>query len=328
MPRLNKLDNLLFTVEEHPVFALVKTNGSERHLRVPDKKAIVNVTTQRVLGVVGKGYRLVTNCEALEWAYQCCQTAFPETKPGEWEVKSVDAPSTAGYCHIDLFHNSTALDFKFLPANERPQAYGPFIRVTNSYNGLRALSFNIGFYRKVCTNGMIAPQSVISFKFNHSQHDLPETIQFEIAYERLTEVKKSLGAHFDILRKCEVSGHEIQPLAYSALLLKRPEPWEPRSRLGEEWQMLTSHLSEMSDRYTAELGNNAYAVFNTITEFATHPLNNRCVHRDRHSFQTLAGIWLNTFTQASKQPDFSVAGYLEKTALARDSNGSAGRARI
>jgi|GEM_PF-6289583 len=39
-----------------------------------------------------------------------------------------------------LVHNSTALDFTFVPAAERPEAFGPFIPATNSYNGLRALS--------------------------------------------------------------------------------------------------------------------------------------------------------------------------------------------
>ena len=30
-----------------------------------------------------------------------------------------------------------------------------FIRLTNSYNGLRAPAFDIGFHRKVCKNGLI-----------------------------------------------------------------------------------------------------------------------------------------------------------------------------
>jgi len=158
MPRLTQVDDVLFPVEEHPVFVSVPTESGERRLSVPEKKAIVNKKTNRVLGVVSRGYRLVTNREALDWAYQCCQTAFPETKPGEWEVKATDAPGTAGHCFIDLVHNSAALDFQFVPAKDRPDAFGPFIRVTNSYNGLRALAFDIGFLRKVCKNGLILPK--------------------------------------------------------------------------------------------------------------------------------------------------------------------------
>ena len=158
-------DDVLFPVKEHAVFVSMTEPGGERRLAVPDKKAIVNATTGRVLGIVSRSYRLVTNCEALDMAQQCCRTVFPTTKAGEWSVNATDAPSTGGHCYMDLIHNSTALDFSSVPAADRPDTFGPFIRVTNSYNALRALSFDIGFYRKVCKNGLILPDSVIRFKF-------------------------------------------------------------------------------------------------------------------------------------------------------------------
>ena len=96
MPRLTQLEELLFPVEEHPVFVNVPTKSGERRLSVPDKKAIVNTQNYRVLGVVSRGYRLVTNREALKWAYECCSIAYPETKPGEWAVTTSDAPQTGG----------------------------------------------------------------------------------------------------------------------------------------------------------------------------------------------------------------------------------------
>ena len=85
-----------------------------------------------MLGIVSRDYRLVSNREAIDMAHKCCHTVFPETEPGEWEVRTIDAPSTAAYCHIDFVHNSTALDFTFVPPDERPDVFGPFIRVTNS----------------------------------------------------------------------------------------------------------------------------------------------------------------------------------------------------
>ncbi|TFG61292.1 MAG: DUF932 domain-containing protein, partial [Nitrospirales bacterium] len=197
---------------EHPVFVGMRTISGELRLSVPSNKAIVNTKTNRVLAVVSRDYRLVTNREALNWAYQCCQTVFPETKPGEWEVKASDAPATGGHCFIDLVHNSTALDFKFVPAKDRPDAFGPFIRVTNSYNGLRALAFDIGFYRKVCTNGMILPESMIRFKFNHLQRDIGEAISFEVDDKRLSQLKNSFSEYLGVLRECLVTYPNFQPL--------------------------------------------------------------------------------------------------------------------
>jgi hypothetical protein len=120
---------------------------------------------------------LVTNHEALKFGVQCCQAVFPETHPGEWAVTAVDAPGTGGHCLIDFTHNSSALDFNFSP--EQPDIFGPLIRVTNSYNGLRALAFDVGFFRKICSNGMIAPESIIRFKYTHQRHEIGDSIRFE-----------------------------------------------------------------------------------------------------------------------------------------------------
>jgi hypothetical protein len=65
MPRLSQLKDVLFPVEEHPVFVSMKTASGEQRLPVPDKKAIVNCDSGRVLGVVSRGYRLVSIEERL-----------------------------------------------------------------------------------------------------------------------------------------------------------------------------------------------------------------------------------------------------------------------
>ncbi len=243
MPRLNKLDDVLFPVEEHAVFVSVTNGEPEKRLSVPDKKAIVNTKSKRVVGIVSRGYRLVTNEQALEWAFQCCRTVFPETQIGEWDVQVTDAPSTGGHCFIDILHNTTALDFSVVVPNERPDAFGPFIRVTNSYNGLRALAFDIGFYRKVCKNGMILPDTIISFKFAHLRRDLGEEIQFEVSNKRLADAKASFSKYLDTLRDCKVSRANFEPMLSVALLLRVPTDLKPDTREAEQCTDLERHLS-------------------------------------------------------------------------------------
>lgn len=312
MPRLTELDDVLFPVDVHPVFVRITDKNGERRVAVPEKKAIVNRTTRRVLGVVSRGYRLVTNREALDMAYECCRTVFPETKHDEWEAKAVDAPSTAGYCRIDLVHNTTALDFSFLSPNKRADAFGTFIRVTNSFNGLRALGFDIGFYRKVCTNGLIIPESIIRFKFSHQRRDIGEKIHFEIAKERLTKFTTTFTDSLSGLRNCAVPQDQFEPLIAGALLLKPPRSAKPDPSEVADWRQLCRQLSEMSTRYVDELGENAYAVFNVMTELASRPPENRCIHRDRHSLQRLAGSWLTSFNDHCSKPGFSISRYLEQ----------------
>jgi uncharacterized protein DUF932 len=139
------------------------------------------------------------------------------------KFRPTDAPSTAGYCHFDLTHNSTALDFSFLPAAQRPEAFGPFIRVTNSYNGLRALAFDIGFFRKVCRNGLIVPDTIIRFKFVHLRRDIGQSISFNVARDRLAGLKASFGNLLGSLRDCAVPKADFPSLVRGALSLRPPE---------------------------------------------------------------------------------------------------------
>src|SRR5262245_38157018 len=102
MPRLTTLDDIFFPVEELPIFATRNEQQGERRLSVPSRKALVNRKTGHVLGVVSRDYRLVTNQQALQLAYECCRAVFPTTQAAEWDVNATDAPSTGGHCTIDL----------------------------------------------------------------------------------------------------------------------------------------------------------------------------------------------------------------------------------
>lgn len=293
-------------------------------LPATDKKAIVNVATSRVLGIVSRDYRLVTNKQALEWAYECCVTVFPQTKPAEWDVSTTDAPSTAGHCRIDLAHRTAALDFGDVRPGKRPDAFGPFIRVTNSYNGLRALSFDIGFYRKVCRNGLIAPETLVQFRFAHGRRDLGAGIRFDVARERLEKLQRKLDDTLSAIKECAVSRMAFETIVQSVMLIRQPLSLQPGSREADDWQKLNHHVGALCDRYAGELGETAYAVLNVITDFASHPPDNRHIHRDRHGLQRLAGTWLTGFGEQCRQPDFTVERYL--AALTTGPEGAAARA--
>lgn len=314
MPRLTNLDDIMFPVEEHPVFVNMSTKSGERCLPVPDKKALVNARSGRVLGVVSRGYRMVPNSKALDWAYQCCCLTFPETKPSEWQVTASDAPYTGSYCCIDLMHNTTALNFSLVSPQNRPEAFGPFVRVTNSYNGLRALTFDIGLYRKVCKNGMIVPDAIIRFSYAHLSREIGREIAFEIDHARLEKVKTVFNDYMDVLRECTVPRAYFLPLLRGALHINEPKNITTNRKITDEWKSLSGHLEATCYQYIQELGENAYSAFNAITDFASHPPENRCVYRDRHSYQQLAGAWLSRFHDECRQKDFSLSEYLVKLA--------------
>ncbi|MBK9991055.1 MAG: DUF932 domain-containing protein [Verrucomicrobia bacterium] len=311
MPRITRLNEIMFPVEEHPVFARISEDGFDHDLVIPSKKAIINGRTRKVIGVVGQNYRTVSNTEALDMATRCCATVFPETKPGEWQAATVDGPSTAGYCQIDLRHNTAALNFNCVPAANRPEVFGPFIRVTNSFNTSRALNFAIGFYRKVCKNGMILPQEIIRFSFVHSRRALNSEIMFTVDKFELEKYKGLFTQSMAVLNSCTVLPQHFDLLMRAGLSIQPPANLTDSPRIASDWGKLGAHITEVNTRYAGELGENAYAVFNAITDIASHPpTENCCVRRDRHSFQSLAGSWLASFTTACSAPSFSIENAL------------------
>jgi len=190
------------------------------------------------------------------------------------------------------------------------EAFGPFIRVTNSYTGLRALAFDIGFHRKVCSNGLIAPDTIIHFKFSHQRRDLGSGIRFDVAHDRLEKLQARLGDYFAAVRECPVPRAAFEPMLRGVLLLRLSQTLQPNTREADDWEALQQYLHELSDRYARELGESAYGVLNAITDFASYPPANRHVHRDRHSLQRLAGAWLSEFSQTCQRPDFGIDTYL------------------
>jgi hypothetical protein len=283
--RLSELKDVLFPVEEHPIFVGLKDDSGERRLRVPDRKAIINGVTFKVLGVVGREYRLVTNQQALEWAYECCRSVFPDTTAAEWEVNATDGPATGGYCRIDLVHRTARLDFGDVRPGQRPDAFGPFIRVTNSYNALRALAFDIGFYRKVCRNGLIVPETIVRFKFPHQRRHLAAGIRFEVARVRLATLQAELSEQVAALKNCRVPRIAFPALVRGALMLRPLRAPRPTTRDVEEWMSLEAYIEQLCNRYAIELGESAYALLNVITDFASRPPSNRHVHRDPHGLR-------------------------------------------
>jgi len=159
---------------------------------------------------------------------------------------------------------------------------------------------------------LILSESVIRFKFIHLQSEIGKAIRFEIAHDKLAKLKTSFREYLGVLWNYPVSRVQFEPLVFAILLLRKPKHAMSRSREAADWDALVKHLVAMCDRYVGELGENAYAAFNVITEFASHPPKNRCVYRERHSFERLAGTWVNEFCCVCREPGFDLGEYIEK----------------
>ena len=160
------LQALIFEVDEVPVEAVVTGSSVTYRQRVHSNKALVHRPSGRVLGVVGRDYHVVTNQKAIDLARKVAVAVFPDWSEEEWQVRRATGPRTLSYACIDLLHSTHAVNLKG-SASHKADCYTPFIRVTNSFNGTRALRFDFGFMRMHCSNGVIVEEEIATLNSAH-----------------------------------------------------------------------------------------------------------------------------------------------------------------
>lgn len=296
----------------------VRTPNNSQGFAVPGKQAVIDSETDNVLGVVSTGYRLVTNREACAYARKCAAAAFPNTKEDEWEILVADAPRSKCYCHIDLYHKTGKLDFDYVMVGTRedvPDVYGPYVRVTNSYNGQRALKFTIGCYRKTCQNGLTAASDLVSFSFAHTKDSIKSDIKFKVAHYKIQRMRDDFKEYFDVLHKYQINREDGTRLIKAVLAIRMPksvreENGTKLTAVYQDWFKLDGYIDSLYTRYANTLGDTAYAVLQASTDLASQPINNLCLRKDRHALQRLAGEWLVDFRKRCVQPDFDLSAYL------------------
>lgn len=332
MSRIIDHKELLFPVLERPIFTCAQEQGGA--IPIPGRKAILDANTLGVLGVVGRDYHLVSNRKACEYARKCASAVFPETVEEEWEIFGADAPQSRTYCHIDLKHKTGKLDFDYVMVGTReevPDTYGPYIRVTNSYNGRRALKFTIGCYRKVCKNGMTAPGEVISFSYSHTRGDIGPKIRFVVDHESVRKMRQDFKDAFETLRRQEVERKDAKDLVKVVLAITMPAKAEDKddgrlfNAFQSDWFRLDGYIDSLIAKYADRLGENAYSVLQAATDLASHPLENSCLRKDKHGLQRLAGEWLVDFRRQCAAPGFDLGEYLKRSSHAHVDRTRSGR---
>ena len=301
MARITSIEELMFPVTLMPLFTERIVHNQTQRIKVPNNRLVMNKETGVPLGVVSKDYRLVSNQEAIELGRQCCLQLFDISETQHIKVFNVDAPSTASYCHIDLVHKNFVMNLWDGPGE--PENYVPYIRITNSYNRTRSLRFDIGFCRKICLNGVIFEAETIDFTYNHSRGDIG-SINFSIKKNKLDDLARKFKDYIATIKAFTINEEDSFEILKALLRIKASK------KLKSDYEVLVGDIQTRHASYRNELGGNAYALFNTMTDIASKPPSSRCFRRDQNSLQKIAGVWIKDFGSQIKKPDFVMNKYL------------------
>ena len=302
------LHAVMFPVREVAVFAETEPGRKEC---IPGKKALINDDTRRVLSVVSDQYQVLHNRTALRLARKCCTAAFPNTAPASWEVFSVETPKTGGHCRVDFKHDGKVPGYDWSFSEAEQDTYGPFIRVTNSYNRTCLFGLRFGLVRWACTNGWIDWHSSIAIAVAHDVKEMEASIEAKISEAKFRKVHAEFLGLIGPLRGAEVQRCRFRPIMQSVLQIRKPQGM-PTER-ERAWQSLEQKLDDVASKYVEEFGETAYALMNAISDVATHPPTAtggyNFIRRERDALQRSAGVWLGTFSRIAHQQG-TLAAYL------------------
>ena len=295
------LYSILFPVREANVYVVTDTG---RHNRIPNKKALINNDTHKVLSVVSGSYQVLHNSTALELARKCCIVAFPNTAPANWKVFSVEAPLTRAHCRIDLQHEGKIAGYDWSFGKGEQDEFGPFIRVCNSYNRTCAFSIRFGLIRWACTNGLVDWHSSITIQVAHDVKKMERSIEAKINEAKFRKVVDEFGKLLQPMHEVKIDMQQFLPLILSILHIKKPEEM-PKDR-ESAWYQLEEYLKSVASRYVKEVGPNGYALINAISDVATRPPPKigryNFIRRERDGLQRLVGMWLVDFNKLVEHP--------------------------
>ena len=304
-----KLHRVLFPVELRPVQVMMEwpqaeSEAGEYPMKAPRHRAVVDMDRRSVFTVVTDNYELIKNSEAIELGRDCFQTVFKLTDLSKMMLFNIIMPGSRSFCHIDFVHREVQFNY----FDDDP--WTPFLRITNSYNRTRLLSFDIGFCRGVCKNGIIFGKKNIEFKFTHSKSiKRSPKAEFRLRSGEFLQLEAQFRQNLQHLQRYHVPPRYMWPLVCMVFRLTPPNA-SASPRQNTNWDLRRNAIWKLTDRYFGELGQNGYAALNVLTDYATRPPAEISAESRVNGFQTASGEWVLDFVSKIESREFTFERYL------------------
>lgn len=308
--RSKKLDEVLFDVELQNIYSEFRRPGTVTNQLITTKRhhAIVNQSNGEIISVAGNNYMLISNQKAITMGKQIFAQLFPQVETCDLIPYKIVVPKSKASVHIDLIHK----DINFSVCEG--EIWLPFLRITNSYNRSYALSFEVGFVRKLCSNGLLLNKEIMKLKYHHNMNNRMN-IQNDAA--KIKSVSTIFIEQCNLLKNYGFYPELIVPLVFQVLNINLELPKAPQIMKKVTYlKDFIELIKVLSTRYFNELGCNAYAAFNVITDLVSHQdeyKNLPGYYLSVRSYYSKPSGWMDDFSKRISYIDFEFPEYLKKT---------------
>lgn len=304
------IQDAFFEVSTQPVYWF---DGFWKH-EIHGQKAIVDESTGNALSVVSSKYNVITNKTAYELCKHIINHIFSNVKLEDFQCFNILMPKTKGSCRIDLIIPQTYHS----PFGDRKENWTPFIRISNSYNRTVTLKYEVGFCRWICLNGVIFNQTGVTLSYTHSENidesQIVKHLKNLKSLERIDKMWETFDKKMNTLQEILIPESMALPIFCKAFGIEIDKD-EVSERQKETLGIKASQIIDSSKEYFKELGNNAYAVFNVLTDYASYPQGISSIATAVHGFQRKVGDWVDEIVVHSKQEGFNLYDYIGKEVM-------------
>ena len=306
------LGEAMFPIAAYPVSWNAPYGGSHP---IHNQYAIVDVERSNTLAVVSNRYKVISNKEAYELAELIIKGVFGNYTLKDFVCHNVRVSQSRGSCIIDLIIPN---NFAQVFGNEN-ESWTPFLRITNSYNRKSVLRYEIGFCRWICLNGCIFGQKGFTISIRHDDLEYYQRYDDVIEEARrkmgnIDSIWKDIVRRLEALKAIEMSPLMILPLFCKVFGVKIDEK-KITPAMTEMLTMRTKQILNAGKEYFNEMGNNAYALFNVFTDYASFPAGVSEGSVTIHNLQHRVGDWVDEFLAAYNQDGFSLSKYIGEDAM-------------
>ena len=244
---MDKIENkgLLFNVSTSPI--------STEHGLIKGKKAIINADTGEALGIVSNRYKVVPNAEIFEGFANSIVASNLDTT--DMSVNVIATPN----------RSRSIVDFVF-PA-ERFSVAGDTsstalsITALNSYDGTTRFVAKAGGLRMKCMNGQILGKVAGSYSSTHTQ-----SLDVDAGAERVISMIKDFQQSKEYFTHLMSQRIPLDLAQYVLLRFLNLDSINDDSRSNKRYLKLLNTFAD----YSRDMGMNAYALYNCLTDHVTH----------------------------------------------------------
>jgi len=253
---------LLFNVQKANLLAEVQDSqlhGRDGCKLVDNRKALINSKTGKIMSIVSNNYKVVTNEEIFS---SFCKNIEASNIDAEGATVAIQQTSTGSRAMVDFTFPAHQVS---ILGDSSPTALQ--FCALNSFDGSTRYITKAGGLRMKCLNGQIVGNVIGAYSSLHTKSlDVDRGTEIIIKmlqdfhaskdyWSRMLQIPINNGlAHgviVDFLGIKEVTGAPAQPIRNNRRF---------------------NHLVKLWHEYTSEFGSNAYALYNALTDFISHPM--------------------------------------------------------